>query len=558
MNKFHRPSSTAKILPLLPLFPIFLLGLLLRFANLGLKSASSIELATLGFSLGHGFTEVPLDSWISLETLLLPLRFDPNTSLQDVFHHLMTESTHPPLYFFLTHWWLHLFGGKGGWEALIITRFLSAILGAISIPSIYFLANLAFRSPLVGYLAAALMAVSPYGIYLSQEARHYTLTILWIIISLGCLLLAMRSLQEEKNLSLGKIFVWVLVNGLGVASHYFFIITLAAEALVIVFFWLKAVIAKKFLSSCWWRIYIAISITAIFCSIWFQALQSIGNNDLTEWIETSFAIDRLWLPFPRLLGWWITMVLLLPVEKVGLLITILSVTIVLGVLIWTLPSAIVAWKINLNNSLTRLSSQVFGLFLLNAIALFIFIIYILRKDVSLAARYHFVYFPALLVVLSSAIAICWENSAIIKTFTFAAKGKQVGIILLLMGLLGSLTVISNYGYQKSRRSDLFVAHFHNNSQVPAILVTNYQVHSQLRELMIIGLDMQKQKVGLEAQFFLQKEGNFINNFNSRSRPFDLWLVNIESDRDRLEKLNCLLENYRPKITGYRYRQYHCR
>jgi len=30
-------------------------------------------------------------------------------------------------------------------------------------------------------IAAAMMAVSPYGIYLAQEARHYTLAILLII-----------------------------------------------------------------------------------------------------------------------------------------------------------------------------------------------------------------------------------------------------------------------------------------------------------------------------------------------------------------------------------------
>jgi len=40
-----------------------------------------------------------------------------------------------------------------------------------------------FRSRLVGQIAAAMMAVSPYGIYLAQEARHYTLAILLIIAS---------------------------------------------------------------------------------------------------------------------------------------------------------------------------------------------------------------------------------------------------------------------------------------------------------------------------------------------------------------------------------------
>jgi len=52
-----------------------------------------------------------------------------------------------------------------------IVRSLSAILGAASIPAIFGMGWLVFALGSWS-IAAAMMAVSPYGIYLAQEARY--------------------------------------------------------------------------------------------------------------------------------------------------------------------------------------------------------------------------------------------------------------------------------------------------------------------------------------------------------------------------------------------------
>ena len=83
----------------------FAVSMILRFTNLANQPASSIEIATLGFSLGHSFAQVPLEQVISASTLLSPLQVDFSIDSADVVHRLLTESTHPPLYFWLTHWW---------------------------------------------------------------------------------------------------------------------------------------------------------------------------------------------------------------------------------------------------------------------------------------------------------------------------------------------------------------------------------------------------------------------------------------------------------------------
>jgi len=117
-----------------------------------------------------------------------------------------------PVYFVLTHLWMKLFP-EGGLVTLWAARSLSAILGAASIPAIFGMGWLVFAR-LVGQIAAAMMAVSPYGIYLAQEARHYTLAILLIIASLCCLVMATRAIHRRISTYMGGTNLGLTVWGL--------------------------------------------------------------------------------------------------------------------------------------------------------------------------------------------------------------------------------------------------------------------------------------------------------------------------------------------------------
>lgn len=551
-----------------------ILGLILRFTNLAEKSPSSTEISTLGFSLGNGFLGVPLNQLISLDTLLSPLQFTQNTNTGDVIDRLMSESNHPPLYFILTHFWLQLLSQPGDIVSLEMGRSLSAILGTMAIPAIFCLSLLAFQSRHVSHISAALMTVSPYAIYLSQEARHYTLTILWLIASLACLVLAAKSIYQQKLLPAWVGCSWVIVNGLGMATHYFFSLALCAEGLVIAGLWLRDCYLgqKKYLSKnnpfnfalrgSWWRIYgIAIG-TAIACLVWLPVLLHIPNTDLAQWngeLETSYELGEIWQPLPRFLAWWITMVFLLPVEGVNTVIIIISALVILAVLLWVIPGIIRGFRYQIQTESSCLSLQVLGGFVISAIFIFLVIIYGLGKDLSLAARYHFVYFPALITVLGVTLAPVWNQN--IKPF-----GKKIVIVVLLLGFLGSLTVIYNYGYQKSRRSDLLVNDIQTYSEKPAVIAMTYNTHAELRALIGLGVEFQRQAstVTQNTQFLLiQDNTNYpqiktlTNQLNSIQQPLDLWAVNLKIDREQIEALNCLRDEDKPKINGYRVRLYHC-
>ncbi len=120
-----------------------LLGLVLRLTNLALKPPWSDEWATIVFSLGHSFQTIPINTLISLDNLLQPLVVDKLTQPQAVIQHLMSESTHPPLYFLLSHWWLQFLPGDrliSIWWA----RSVSALLGVAAIPAMYGLVGCGF------------------------------------------------------------------------------------------------------------------------------------------------------------------------------------------------------------------------------------------------------------------------------------------------------------------------------------------------------------------------------------------------------------------------------
>lgn len=76
------------------------------------------------------------------------------------------------------------------------------------------------------------MALSPYAVYLSQEARHYTLAMIWMTLSYGCVAKIIQAQQRSHKIPFQVLLGWLIVNTLGVASHYFMVLSLFAEGLV--------------------------------------------------------------------------------------------------------------------------------------------------------------------------------------------------------------------------------------------------------------------------------------------------------------------------------------
>lgn len=428
------------------------IGAILRFTHLTGKPPWTDEFATLVFSLGNSFQTVPLDQPISLDTLLQPLQPNPAMGASEVIHRLIREDHHPPLYFVLAHWWMQLFPTSGEYISLWAARSLPALFGVASIPALYGLGWLAFRSRLVAQLAAAMMAVSPYGVFLSQEARHYALGILWVIASLGCLVVAVQHLQSKKILPIGVVLGWVVVNALGMATHYFFSLTLCAEALVLGGLWiLRSRLAPKLGKVfpiphtpypiphyLWWRIYVVAAGTLVGCLLWVPIWRMSHDSQMTQWIKNSNPnFLSLISPIFQALASWITMLALLPVESPVLFVVIASGAVMLIFFLWALPILYRGIKAQMKQPDNSIAIGVLGGFVVGAIALFFGITYFLGIDLTRGARYNFVYFPAVIVLLGAALASKWQGAEIDHASKLLHQGNSKSHIPLGEWQLGT-------------------------------------------------------------------------------------------------------------------------
>ena len=128
-------------------------------------------------------------------------------SLGTVLRTFVQPGENGPLYNLLLHFWIKIFGPS---ETSV--RLPSAIAGLLSIPVIYAVGwrTLGRR---VGLFAAGLLAISPYHVWYSQEAKMYSIAVLLTLLSTACFIEALR--RNERRWWVG----YVIVTTLGFYFH---------------------------------------------------------------------------------------------------------------------------------------------------------------------------------------------------------------------------------------------------------------------------------------------------------------------------------------------------
>lgn len=569
------------------------IGLILRFLNLTLKPLWTDEFSTIVFSLGHSFLSIPLNQPLTADQLLQPLQVLPRAGVSAVIQHLSIESNHPPLYFILSHFWLKLFPTENGLVSSGAVRSLSALFGALSVPASFGLGWLAFRSRLVGHLAAAFMAVSPFGIYLAQEARHYTLPVLWVMASLSCLVMASRSIRDRTALPLWLCLIWIGVNGLGLATHYLFALTLTAEALVIVLLGLVQSWQERgiwYPAWHWQRIGLVVIGTIATAAIWLPFLPDVPDSELTRWVYRNDWSNFGWFdPILQAIAGWITMLYLLPIQAPSKAIVIGSGLLLVLITLWTLPKLYWGLRVQmLERGDRRMAVRVLGAFVGTAILTLFGLVYGLGADLTSAFRYNFIYFPAVMILVGAALASGWTAASTVARLPgdrvpaalvrlMRVNGRKTIGVLWCLSLIGALTVVSDLGYQKTHRPDVVAQAIWQNSgsSNPVLIALPHQHHGQTGRLMGIALELQRQapkdNPAIDRFRFLlahqtQAEGAVIaalqQSLAQRPRPLDLWLINMqtvseEALKELLKQQSCEAEAKTKAVDGYRYRLYRC-
>lgn len=190
-SKFHLTSLHFLLITLL------VLGLFFRFINLDRKvywfDETYTSLRISGYTDREVAQKVFNGQIIGIEDLQNYQGVNSEKNFFDALRSISSSSEHPPLYYSLTRLWVQVFG-----NSVAVTRSLSAVISLLVFPCLYWLCLELFESPVVAWIAIALMAVSPFHVLYAQEARQYSLWTTVILLSGAALLRGMR-IQTTLN-----------------------------------------------------------------------------------------------------------------------------------------------------------------------------------------------------------------------------------------------------------------------------------------------------------------------------------------------------------------------
>ena len=170
---------------------VLILGVFFRFVNLERKvywiDEVHTSLRTSGYKRTEFVEQVPVNRILKIEDLQKFQHLSPEKNWSDTFNALAANAEHTPLYYLIMRLGMQWFG-----SSVTVTRGLTALISLLVFPYIYLLCLELFKSPLVGWIAMALVAVSPIHVVYAQEAREYSLWTVTILLSSVSLLRAMR------------------------------------------------------------------------------------------------------------------------------------------------------------------------------------------------------------------------------------------------------------------------------------------------------------------------------------------------------------------------------
>ncbi|QLE56632.1 hypothetical protein FD725_14650 [Nostoc sp. TCL26-01] len=551
-------KNNQKHLHYLALICIIPVGIILRFWHLDLKPLWMDEVITAIFSLGKNYQDVPLDVAFPLQNVQEIFTFHSGVSCPQIADNLAKQSTHPPLFFCGMYRWLGWLMPLGDdWVRKL--RSLPALFGVGAIAAMYTLNRIAFSAQ-SGMIAAWLMAVSPFAVYLSQEARHYTLPMLLINLSLVGLVQIQRDIAQGRW-KFWVWFLWVVVNTLGFYVHYFCILAFIAEVatLIILIYWGKSQLIKK--HQIWLAIIISTSAVVLSFLPWIVITISHARRSETSWLPpTNFLA-----PLYQTLINWVLMVITLPVENQPLIITVICGLVMVIFAIWAGSKIFRGLKkLWLNNTaslatFTLLSFTGFVLLELLAIA------YLSGKDITAIPRYSFVYYPGFCALLAASLSTREKSSF---------KGQKLILIFILVSLLSSIFVVTDLAFQKPFQPEQVAQKMNLSPSLPIILVVAYDNYQDvaLGLSFALALDQARGKNSqADSLAFLQKApdiSSFWKKFSrlstSATSPLNLWIVAPGlRRRDYLQQLTlseqniCQIDPKQHYRIGIPYQLYRC-
>ncbi|HEY9748238.1 MAG TPA: glycosyltransferase family 39 protein, partial [Allocoleopsis sp.] len=200
------------------------LSILFRFVNLEQKVYTTDEvrgvLRIVGYT-SQEFNEQVYNGEIVSNQEIQKYQHPNEKSFSDTLKALVGNPEHPPLYYFVSRFWMEWLNHPVG------ARVFSALTSLFIFPALYWLCLELFEQPVFGGVAIALIAVSPFYLMLAQEARQYSLWTVLTLVSSASLLRGVRTLSRASWVT------YAVAIALGLYTHLFFIFVLLTHGLYV-------------------------------------------------------------------------------------------------------------------------------------------------------------------------------------------------------------------------------------------------------------------------------------------------------------------------------------
>ncbi len=542
------------------------LGAILRFWNLDLKPLWMDEVITAIFSLGKTYNDLPMEVVLPLERVSEIFTLQPGVSCSEIAKNIASQSTHPPLFFCGMYSWLKWLSPLGSvWVAKL--RSPAAFFGVCEIIAIYYVNRIAFfRS--AGIIAAVFMAVSPLAVYLSQEARHYTLPMFLITLGLLGLVQIVKDIEKRQKVRLWVLLGWAIINSIGFYVHYFCILAFIAQVatLLVLMCWRRASILNK--RQIWLALIVSVSFVAVSFLPWLPVVLNNYNRSETSWLDPPQNIS----PVYQTLITWLLMVISLPVEKQLLAIVVLSGLLMLLFGIW------VGWQVykGLKQLWCKQSTHLVTLTLLSfsvcVLLEFFAIAYFLGKDITAVPRYHFVYYPSFCALIAASLAQINKKE---KRRHFIFNQKSSCFIILFVGFFSCVLLVFNLVFQKPFEPEQVARNMNQNPSIPLLMVVGYRDYQDVALGLSFALALEPlreaEKYSSSDVAFFKQSPDFAPVLQKLSQlppptatDLSLWLVGPGRKRKDYpqqitlsQKMTCTIDSLQHYRIGVPYQLYRC-
>lgn len=208
---------------------VLLMAAAVRFYGLGAQDYWFDELYSLSFSAGKKAEFASLPFGEIIDRFDMTTDVDESTSVRTIARAMREVDTHPPVYFVLLWRWRLLVG-----ESEFAVRSLSAGISFLSVVVLWGIFA-ALGRPRAGMFAGAINALAYSHVFIGQQNRHYSLSVLFSSVSLWLLVVFERDWRRRAGDWPRLVFLVIAVGYacavyLALLTHYFSGLALAGLA----------------------------------------------------------------------------------------------------------------------------------------------------------------------------------------------------------------------------------------------------------------------------------------------------------------------------------------